>query len=426
MYHIVGQSACETSGEEKIVVYATLSATGLIVWGVMGGGNASPSSARSTTRDISRTAASTPSTHSGYYSQVQTRISDLRVGMRVAAFNPEVTSTQRATFQDPDPATWRMLELEMPKASGGVLDITMLRPLEWLDAHNVVVGGSVALDMPELGAQGNARVLGVYPCPEIKSGPGQVITATFAHPTTFQILDVTIGEGDTAETIGVTETHPFWSVKQNAFVPIGQLSVGDELLTLHGQQKRLTAILPRPGPPERVYNLEVHGEHTYYVGHQQLLVHNNGCPPIGAPRWGVDNAMRAADEAAGVIVNGRYVTNPTAKNLAGLLTDSGKIGSKQMSGQFMYVVDDAGDIIIGTRAGRQRMPHPTLVGGANPQVRAAGIVDIRGGRIYSVDNASGHFKPGSGSLGAAEEAFRRLLPESAFHKDFQGFLPWNR
>jgi hypothetical protein len=146
---------------------------------------------------------------------------------------------------------------------------------------------------------------------------------------------------------------------------------------------------------------------------------------LNAPRWGVDDAMRAADEAAGVIVNGRYITNPTAKNLAGLLTDSGKIGGKQISGQFMYVVDDAGNIIIGTRAG-QRMPHPTLIGGANPQVRAAGIVDIRGGRIFSVDNASGHFKPGSGSLGAAEEAFRRLLPDSAFHKNFQGFLPWNR
>lgn len=200
--------------------------------------------------------------------------------MRVAAFNPEVTSTQRATFQDPDPATWRMLELEMPKASGGVLDITMLRPLEWLDAHNIVVGGSVALNMPELGAQGNARVLGVYPCPEIKPGPGQVITATFAHPATFQVLDVTIGEGADAETIGVTETHPFWSVKHDAFVPVGQLTVGDELLTLHGQKKRLTALLPRPGPPERVYNLEVHGEHTYFVGHQQLLVHNNGCDDL--------------------------------------------------------------------------------------------------------------------------------------------------
>jgi hypothetical protein len=73
----------------------------------------------------------------------------------------------------------------------------------------------------------------------------------------------------------VTDNHPFWSETHQAFVPVGQLSVGDELLTLHGQKKRLTALLPRPGPPERVYNLEVHGEHTYYVGHQRLLVHNN-------------------------------------------------------------------------------------------------------------------------------------------------------
>ena len=256
-----------------------IAAVGLIVWGAMGGGKSSSLSVRSSARDTNHTStpATTTTTPSGYYSQVQTPIADLRVGMRVAAFNPEVTSTQRATFQDPDPATWRMLELEMPKSSGGVLDITMLRPLEWLDAHNIVVGGSVALDMPELGAQGNARVLGVYPCPEIKPGPGQVITATFAHPATFQVLDVTIGEGEDAETIGVTETHPFWSVKHNAFIPVGKLSVGDELLTLHGQKKRLTALFPRPGPPERVYNLEVHGEHTYYVGHQQLLVHNE-CP----------------------------------------------------------------------------------------------------------------------------------------------------
>ncbi len=69
------------------------------------------------------------------------------------------------------------------------------------------------------------------------------------------------------------------------------------------------------------------------------------------------------------------------------------------------------------------MPHPTLIGGANPQVNAAGIVDIRGGRIFSVNNASGHFKPGDGSLNSAAEAFGQL-PSGAFHKNFQGYLPY--
>ena len=142
----------------------------------------------------------------------------------------------------------------------------------------------------------------------------------------------------------------------------------------------------------------------------------------GGARFTVDPATRAADEAAGVLVNGRYIKNPTAQNLADLVTDTGKIGSSRMSGQFMYVVDDAGNIVIGTRAG-QRMPHPTLIGGANPSVQGAGIVDIRGGRIFSVDNASGHFKPGAGSLQAAEAAFGNL-PAGAFHRNFQGYLPF--
>lgn len=36
-----------------------------------------------------------------------------------------------------------------------------------------------------------------------------------------------------------------------------------------------------------------------------------------------------------------------------------------MNGQYIYVVDMDGNIIIGTRGG-QRMPNPTLVGGSNP------------------------------------------------------------
>lgn len=40
-----------------------------------------------------------------------------------------------------------------------------------------------------------------------------------------------------------------------------------------GDTKRVISKLPRPGP-EAVYNLEVHGEHVYYVGVNGVLVHN--------------------------------------------------------------------------------------------------------------------------------------------------------
>lgn len=69
------------------------------------------------------------------------------------------------------------------------------------------------------------------------------------------------------------------------------------------------------------------------------------------------------------------------------------------------------------------MPHPTLVGGSNPQVQAAGMIEIRGGKIYSINNASGHFKPSIESLEVAEDVFSNL-PQNIFSKDFQGYLPY--
>jgi hypothetical protein len=140
------------------------------------------------------------------------------------------------------------------------------------------------------------------------------------------------------------------------------------------------------------------------------------------PLFSVDRSMFAADEAAGVRFGGSYIKNPTAQSLSDLVTESGRIGGKQMNGQYMYVIDSSGDITIGTRGG-QRMPHPTLIGGEDPLVLGAGIVDIRAGRIYSIDNASGHFKPGAGSLDAARDAFGRL-PAKVFRPDFQGYLPY--
>ncbi|VEJ55664.1 hemagglutinin repeat-containing protein [Pragia fontium] len=141
-------------------------------------------------------------------------------------------------------------------------------------------------------------------------------------------------------------------------------------------------------------------------------------------KWSVDPTTQTADKTAGVLVNGVYKNNPTAQNITGLLTDTGRIGSKNMNGQFMYVVDQKGNVIIGTRSG-ERMPHPTLIGGKDPQVLGAGIVEIRAGKIYSIDNASGHYKPGAEALSAAKDAFGKL-PEKYFSKDFQGYKPYDK
>jgi len=119
-----------------------------------------------------------------------------------------------------------------------------------------------------------------------------------------------------------------------------------------------------------------------------------------------------------------YVKNPSARELPSLVRN-GKIAEGFENGQFMYVIDKEGTAWLGKRLqepgktpGRATgLPHPTLIGGKNPIVIAAGEVEIRGGRIFKIDNQSGHFQPGRTTLSTSAKAFLKL-PTTAFHKDF--------
>lgn len=77
-----------------------------------------------------------------------------------------------------------------------------------------------------------------------------------------------------------------------------------------------------------------------------------------------------------------------------------------------YVMDMNGNIIIGKRVnpndGRKRAPHPTLIGGKDPQVQCAGMITFRKGKILSVDNQSGHYRPNIGSMNKVNDALNKL------------------
>jgi len=119
-----------------------------------------------------------------------------------------------------------------------------------------------------------------------------------------------------------------------------------------------------------------------------------------------------------------YVKNPSARELTSLVRN-GKIAEGFENGQFMYAVDEQGNTWLGKRlqepgtaVGRATgLPHPTLIGGKSPVVQAAGEVEIRAGRIFKIDNQSGHFQPGRTTLSVSAKAFLKL-PTTAFHKDF--------
>ncbi|MEM7558092.1 MAG: RES domain-containing protein [Planctomycetota bacterium] len=148
-----------------------------------------------------------------------------------------------------------------------------------------LVGMTVEMDLLEMGAVGPALITGVTRCPAIASGRGQPVTATFSHPPSTSVLSV-LFEGE-SDPICVTDNHLFWSVDRQHFLPIGQMEVGARVQTYHGETERIAAKLPRPGP-QVVYNLEVYGEHVYFVGEQGLLAPNMCSVRKGARPDGVD------------------------------------------------------------------------------------------------------------------------------------------
>ena len=121
-----------------------------------------------------------------------------------------------------------------------------------------------------------------------------------------------------------------------------------------------------------------------------------------------------------------YFKNPTAVNIDNAAgKDSVRVDGKRPEGKITYVLDKNGNIIIGTRKNpnnpNKRAPHPTLIGGKNPEVQCAGMITFKKGKIVSVNNDSGHFIPNSQSMPKVYAALKRLYNKNPnlFHKDFK-------
>lgn len=107
-----------------------------------------------------------------------------------------------------------------------------------------------------------------------------------------------------------------------------------------------------------------------------------------APTYHVEKSMRQYDIDNGTYHDGKYDVNPTAKPLASMINGN-YIGNKSVNEDNLpYVIDKQGNIIVGKRNGNGRdgapTPHPTLIGGKDPEVQMAGILKIRGGKIIFI------------------------------------------
>jgi len=132
-----------------------------------------------------------------------------------------------------DPATWRLVTLKLPNpdGSGDIIDIRCLRSPEWLTETGAEPGGWILFGLPEIGVVGPAYVVTVEPCPPVEAGPGRVVLATVTHCNSFVLRPWGAGLDEPPEP---TAEHPLYSEDRQAWVPAGELRVGELLRTAAG------------------------------------------------------------------------------------------------------------------------------------------------------------------------------------------------
>jgi Flp pilus assembly pilin Flp len=108
---------------------------------------------------------------------------------------------------------------------------------------------------------------------------------TFVHVNHDKyVVDLKLGHDALhTETITVTPNHPFW-VEGQGWTPAEALAT-DAGWSPEGPLSMATTF--ERTETTTVYNLEVEGDHTYFVGHAHALVHNAAGPAPGQPAGGV-------------------------------------------------------------------------------------------------------------------------------------------
>ncbi|MFC6930603.1 polymorphic toxin-type HINT domain-containing protein [Actinomadura yumaensis] len=117
-----------------------------------------------------------------------------------------------------------------------------------------------------------------------KTAP-RTVTTTFSNTGAKHLVKLTIDtdgkRGAKTGTLTATDNHPFWTPKTNQWTPAGHLKPGMWLRTSAGTYVQISAVKTWH-QHQRVHNLTVDADHTYYAlaGSAPVLVHN--CGPTDA------------------------------------------------------------------------------------------------------------------------------------------------
>lgn len=185
-----------------------------------------------------------------------------------------------------------------PDGSDDTIDVVLLRSVDWIEQTGAEGGKWIDFGLPEMGLYGKALVVAIDACPTIEDGPGRVVLATVTH-FNVEVLELKLEGLETP--VEPTARHRLFSQDRQAWIPAGELRVGERIRTRTGTA-RIESIRKKPGI-HRVYNLEVETGHSYYVSGLELLSHNDnpcaaslpdGVPPRRGPRLSDVRALKEA------------------------------------------------------------------------------------------------------------------------------------
>ncbi|HMP80760.1 MAG TPA: Tox-REase-5 domain-containing protein, partial [Pirellulaceae bacterium] len=229
-------------------------------------------------------------------------IEHVALGTRVPDQNPRPKDYD-FSLRDVDQETWRQVDVRLRRQDGAVVEMQLLRPIEWVENLELGVGSEFKLFLSEFEVAGNAVVTAIGPCCEIAEGEGSVVTGRMVTRQVSNLVTVTLENGTT---FTGTTTHPVWEPDKEEWVKLEDLEEGARLEALSGPLRVTT--INRLARVSDVFNIEVHCHHVYRIGNAGILVHNNS---INAPtrvrgQWqNVNEAMSARARAYQQQITGR-------------------------------------------------------------------------------------------------------------------------
>ncbi len=180
------------------------------------------------------------------------------------------------------PETWQVGKFLIQEENGIRVEINVNRPKAWFIREGITeIGQSTQLVLSELGVYGNATLLELS-CTKMDTRDFNLNeTGNVERPviTTYkrivnEIFEYTFSDN---QVLACTPNHPIYSLEKQSYIPIGDLDIGEVIVSYSDENVSLIKSEPR-NSQEYVYNFEVWRSHNYFVSkdlnYNWLLVHN--------------------------------------------------------------------------------------------------------------------------------------------------------